>query len=125
MTETTQSPEPEGRPLISSERVQGTPVYGTDGEKLGEIRDLMLHKLSGRVAYAVMAHGGFAGAGETSHPLPWSILTYDPERGGYAAPLSRSDLDGAPAMGADEIGESDASWRDRVHTHFQAAPYWM
>lgn len=115
----------EGRPLIAGGRVQGTPVYGADGEKLGEIKDLMLHKLSGRVAYAVMAHGGFAGAGEKHHPLPWSILTFDPERGGYVVPLSKSDLEGAPAMAGDELGEEDESWRERVHTHFQAAPYWL
>lgn len=127
MTQESQPPSPEleGRPLIAGERVRGTPVYGADGEKLGEIRDLMLHKISGRVAYAVMAHGGFGGAGETNHPLPWSILTYDPGRDGYVVPLSKTDLDGAPAMGADEIGVDDGSLRERVHTHFQAAPYWM
>lgn len=119
------SPELEGRPLIAGDRVRGTPVYSADGETLGEIRDLMLHKVSGRVAYAVMARGGFSGAGQTNHPLPWSILTFDPERGGYVVLLSKTDLDGSPAMSGDEIGEDDGSWRDRVHTHFQAAPYWL
>lgn len=127
MTDTTQAraaaAAAPGR-LMSGLSVQGTPVYGAGGERLGEIRDLVLHRESGRIAYAIMAHGGFAGAGEKSHPLPWSILSHDAERGGYVVSLSRTDLEGAPAMAADEIGEHDESWRERVHTHFQAAPYW-
>jgi hypothetical protein len=37
--------------LISSEDVQGTEVYGTGDEKVGEIDHLMIDKLSGRVIY--------------------------------------------------------------------------
>ena len=39
---------------ISSEDVQGTEVYGPDGKHIGEIDHLIIDKLSGRVAYAVI-----------------------------------------------------------------------
>jgi sporulation protein YlmC with PRC-barrel domain len=51
--------------LISADKVEGTSVMNTAGEKLGSIEDIMIDKRSGRVAYAVMSFGGFLGS-ETS-----------------------------------------------------------
>jgi PRC-barrel domain len=66
--------------LIGSDKVEGTPVYRSDG---GQIERVMIDKLSGKVAYAVMSFGGFLGIGEDHYPLPWSVLTYNPTLGGY------------------------------------------
>ena len=44
---------------ISSEDIHGTEVYGPDGKNIGEIDHLIIDKVSGRVAYAVMSFGGF------------------------------------------------------------------
>ena len=45
--------------LISSEDVQGTDVYGIGDEAIGEIDHLLIEKISGRVAYAVMSLAAF------------------------------------------------------------------
>ena len=45
--------------VIASDRVQGTAVYSTVGDKLGSIDGLMINKQSGQVRYAVMEFGGF------------------------------------------------------------------
>jgi hypothetical protein len=47
-----------GKPLIESDRVEGTTVYDRQGNNIGSIKRLMIEKLSGRVAYAVMSFGG-------------------------------------------------------------------
>jgi PRC-barrel domain len=52
--------------LISSDKVEGTPVYNRQGEKLGSTHSLMIDKRSGKVAYAVMSFGGFLGIGATT-----------------------------------------------------------
>jgi hypothetical protein len=41
--------------LISSEDVEGTEVYGSGDEVIGEIDHLLIEKVAGRVAYAVMS----------------------------------------------------------------------
>jgi len=41
--------------LISSRRIEGTPVYNQAGERLGEVHSVMLDKRSGQAAYVVMA----------------------------------------------------------------------
>jgi PRC-barrel domain protein len=46
-----------GKPLIESDRVEGTTVYDPQGNNIGSIKRLMIEKISGRVAYAVMSFG--------------------------------------------------------------------
>jgi hypothetical protein len=112
--------------LISGDKVSGTKVYNTAGESIGEIRDLMIDKTSGKVAYAVMSFGGFLGMGEKYHPLPWALLKYDTSREGYVVNLSKTQLEGGPAYDRD----SDPEWGNRVyetklHTYYATDPYWI
>src|SRR5215470_9909116 len=74
--------------LIGSDKVEGTPVYRSNGERAGTIQRVMIDKLSGKVAYAVMSFGGFMGIGEDYYPLPWSLLTYNPRLEGYEVNVS-------------------------------------
>jgi hypothetical protein len=111
--------------LISSDKVEGTSVYNRQGEKLGSIHTLMIDKISGKVAYAVMSFGGFLGIGDRYHPLPWSVLTYDTGQGGYMVDLDRTMLEGAPTYGSSETPNwSDRSWGQQVHDYYRARPYW-
>ena len=75
--------------IISSDKVEGTTVYDTAGDKLGSVDDLMIDKRSGQVRYAVLEFGGFLGMGTDRYPLPWDLLKYDVEKGGYMVPLDK------------------------------------
>ena len=77
--------------LIAASKVQGTDVFNSAGESLGSIHDLMIDKISGNVAYAIMSFGGFLGIGNSYHPLPWSLLQYDTSKGGYVVNLDRAN----------------------------------
>ena len=106
--------------LIASDRVEGTAVINRNGEKLGTIERVMIDKLSGQVMYAVMSSGGFLGIGESYHPLPWGILNYNPEEGGYVVDLDRNSLQSAPYYtGTNQPNWSDRSWGQKVHEHYQ------
>jgi sporulation protein YlmC with PRC-barrel domain len=91
-------PSPEPKRLVASSRVAGTAVFDLKGERLGHIDDLMIDKSTGRVAYAVLAFGGFLGFNDKHHPLPWGALRYDIELDGYRVDLDRKILDGAPSF---------------------------
>ena len=99
--------------LISSDKVVGTTVYDLQGEHLGSVYNLMVDKISGQVAYAVMSFGGFLGMGESYHPLPWRVLTYDTGRGGYVVDLDRSRLEAAPSY----TSSTPPNWSDRTYAH--------
>src|SRR6266699_2618075 len=86
--------------LIASDRVEGTPVRRSDGGKIGTIERLMIDKLSGNVAYAVLSFGGFLGMGQKHVPIPWARLTYDRNLGGYHLDLTDDELKRAPSRAA-------------------------
>lgn len=87
----------ESKTLITSDKVNGTDVFNETGERLGVIDSIVIDKYTGEVAYVVMSFGGFLGIGEKYHPLPWDVLEYDNEVGGYRVDLNRDDLIDAPS----------------------------
>jgi hypothetical protein len=106
--------------LISSDKVNGTDVYSLNGDHLGTVRDVMIDKRTGQVEYAAMSFGGFLGIGESYHPLPWKMLTYDTSLGGYVVDVDRTRLDQAPSYTSTALPDwSDRAYRARVDE------YWM
>ena len=117
--------------LILASRVNGTPVFDPAGTRLGHIDDLSIEKVGGRVVYAIMSFGGFLGIGEKFHPLPWSLLDYDPERAGYVVPLDKAALDAAPHYDRSELralgGPRHLSYDElifRYYSPYGVLPYW-
>ncbi len=110
--------------LIGSDKVEGTAVYGADQNKIGSIERVMIDKISGKVAYAVLSFGGFLGMGEDYYPVPWSTLNYDTNLGGYRTNLTESQLKGAPKY-TDSTGWNWNRENDRrVYSYYRAEPYW-
>jgi sporulation protein YlmC with PRC-barrel domain len=77
-----------GKPLIESDRVEGTTVYDRKGNKLGSIKRLMIDKISGKISYAVVSVAGFLGIGAEEYAVPWNKLTHDERLGGYRTDIT-------------------------------------
>ncbi len=101
--------------LIASNKVEGTSVYGRDGDRLGTIYNFMVDKFSGQVEYAVMSHGGFLRMGQRYYPLPWRILTYDTREGGYRIGLTHRDMERAPSFGREDEPRFSRDYGRRVN----------
>jgi hypothetical protein len=56
--------------LIGSDKVQGTNVYGADDKKIGVVQRVMIDKIGGKVAYAVVSFGGFLGSAKITIRCP-------------------------------------------------------
>lgn len=104
--------------LIASDRVEGTAVYNRQGERLGKISNFMVDERSGQVRYAVLSFGGFLGMGHDHYPLPWSMLTYDTEQGGYVVDLDKQLLDNAPRYGTDQRPDYDEGYGRNVYQYY-------
>ncbi len=109
--------------IVSSADVNGTEVYGSDGAHVGHIDHLMIDKVLGKIAYAVMGFGGFLGMGEGHHPIPWSALQYDTSRNGFTTDITKEKLEGAPPRAED--WQRDRAWEEATFTHYGAVPYWV
>ena len=125
MTDTVPTTTTKPHALIASDRVEGTAVRRPNGDKIGTIQRVMIDKVSGSVAYAVLSFGGFLGLGEKHLPIPWARLKFDTIMQSYQVDISDDELAKAPSYAADK----DFDWGDRsqeahLHDHYKARPYW-
>ena len=110
--------------LIGSDKVDGTAVYGPDDRKIGSVQRVMIDKISGKVAYAVISFGGFLGMGEDYYPLPWSNLKYDTTLGGYRVGVTEDQLKGAPKYNSSTDWDWSDRARDREVYDYYRTPLW-
>jgi hypothetical protein len=107
--------------LIASDRVDGTRVCGADGHQLGVVERLMINKVSGQVAYAVMK-AILPGMPEKRFPIAWEALHYDREHGVYVVELTAEDIRHGPAA------DSGFDWGERgsiAHVrHYRPRRFW-
>jgi sporulation protein YlmC with PRC-barrel domain len=125
MADTDAPGEMTGKPLIESDRVEGTTVYDANGNSIGSIKRLMIEKISGKVAYAVMSFGGFLGMGGEEYTIPWTKLHYDTSLGGYHTDITEEQVRGAPTF----YREEGYDWLDRTKErgladHYGVPYYW-
>jgi sporulation protein YlmC with PRC-barrel domain len=109
--------------MVSSAEVNGTEVYSPTGDHLGQIDHLMIDKVSGQIAYAVMTFGGFLGIGAGEHPVPWKKLSYDTNLGGFVTDITQEQLTGAPTWS--EGWYDDRDYQRRSHDYYGVSPYWL
>ncbi|HVS03656.1 MAG TPA: PRC-barrel domain-containing protein, partial [Thermoanaerobaculia bacterium] len=63
--------------VLSANTIIGDDIHNPRGEKLGEIKELMIDVDQGRVAYAVLSFGGFLGMGDKLFAIPFESLRLD------------------------------------------------
>lgn len=104
--------------LIASNKVEGTTVYNREGEKLGSIYNFMVDKRSGKAEYAVLQFGGLLGIGSDYYPLPWDVLTYDTDQGGYVVSLDKTVLEKAPRYSSGNEPPFDREYGRSVYGYY-------
>ncbi|HEX7852909.1 MAG TPA: PRC-barrel domain-containing protein [Sphingobium sp.] len=108
--------------FIASDRVEGTAVYNPAGERLGSISRLMIGKQNGQVECAVLSFGGFLGIGNDHYPLPWRMLNYAVDKGGYVVDLDKEKLHGAPRYDLGREPEFDEAYTRALYTYYGVNP---
>jgi len=113
-----------GPAVMGANTLDGNDVYNAQGEDLGDIKEIMLDMRSGRVAYAVLAFGGFLGMGEKLFAVPWSALKLDTEHKRFTLNVDKDRLKTAPGFDADQWPNmADTAWEKSVHTYYGVTPY--
>lgn len=111
---------------IASDRVEGTAVYGSDGDKIGSVECVMIEKRSGQAREAIVDVGSFLGMGGERHTIPWQKLEYDEDCGGYKLGVTEEQLKNAPTFSKDERDQrtSDRQYRTQVYEFYAVPTYW-
>jgi sporulation protein YlmC with PRC-barrel domain len=112
--------------LITSDRVEGLPVYDVRGKRIGKVERLMIDKLTGQIAYAVLSFGGFLGIGADQYPIPWSMLTYNEKPDGFQLDITEEQLKNAPKIEQGENWEqTDRARNQDVYDYWEVRYYWV
>jgi len=108
---------------IRASKVKGTNVYNTAGDKIGHVEDVILDKQSNTVLFAAIGFGGLLGMGEKYAPVPWSMLDYSEDKGGYVVPMSEDTIKKAPAYDLKELVTNDgaAGIRDQSYDYYKVS----
>ena len=113
---------------ILASKVKGTTVYNEGGDKIGTVEDVVLDKKSNQIMFAALGFVGVLGMGEKYYPVPWSLLNYDEDKGGYVVPLSKDRLDQAPAYDLKDLTKHDGSLgtiREQSYSYYNVSRDWQ
>ena len=109
---------------ILASKVKGTPVYNVSGERVGHVEDIVLDKKSDHIIFAALGFGGMLGIGEKYAPVPWSMLDYQPDKGGYVVPMSEDIIKKAPSYNLDDLTKDDGKIREASYTYYKGPRDW-
>lgn len=103
----------------AKKEVIGVKVINTSDEDLGTIYELMLDKLSGKVAYAVLDSGSFLGLGGKLFALPWNSLHYDTLKEAFILAVAKERLKTAPGFDKDHWPDmADKTFSDQINKFY-------
>ena len=77
-------------------RLIGSDVRNKSGEKIGDIRDLVVDD-RGTIKLAIVSTGGFLGVGDRLHAVPWEVLTLGP-KDDHILDIDRAHLQATPGF---------------------------
>jgi sporulation protein YlmC with PRC-barrel domain len=105
-------------------RLIGCEIKNTKSESLGEIQDIVLDNGDHRIAYAVVAFGGFLGMGEKYFALPWRLIEVSQlgtdEKPRATLGLDRAALKKAPGFDKAKWPDmADAGWAAQVDKYYR------
>lgn len=106
---------------ILASKVKGTNVYNSTGDKIGHVEDVVLDKKSDSIMFAALGFGGVLGMGEKYAAVPWSLLDYSPDKGGYVVPMSEDIIKKAPAYSLSDLTKADGEFgdiRDKSYAYY-------
>ena len=114
--------------VLSATRIIGNKVVNTEGQQLGNIKELMVDLDDGQIAYAVLSFGGFLGVGDKLFAIPLEALTINPQDHTIILDVDKEVLKDAPGFDKDhwpDNAQYEAGWLLDIYEYYGYSPYWM
>lgn len=111
---------------LSAGTLKGDDIRNPDGDALGTLEEIVIDTDAGRVAYGVLAAGGFLGMGEKFFAIPWDLVSVDTDNHELVVDLDKETLEEAPGFDKDNWPDTtDMSWVVDVYRYYGREPYWQ
>jgi len=106
--------------------IRGDPVIGTDGAKVGAVRDLAVDLENGRIVAVIVDRGGFLGFGAKCFAVPPDDFTVDNSAKSLRMSSTAEKLKGGPQMDLSKWDDSVAQPRvEEVYQYYGMTPYFL
>ena len=115
----------EVHPVVkASDEVIGIKVENLNGENLGKISEIMLDKLSGKVAYVVLESGSFLGIGGKLFAIPWKAFHYDADKECFILDITSDRLKKAPGFDKNNWPDmADRTFGESITKYYDTTSY--
>jgi sporulation protein YlmC with PRC-barrel domain len=112
--------------LIKGNTFIGADVQNPQGQNLGDIKDIVIDRASGRIAYAVVSFGGFLGMGEKLFAVPWGALAQPKaDKDTFVLDIDKERLKNAPGFDAHNWPQmASREWVTSLYSYYNVPPYW-
>lgn len=108
----------------ASDEVINVNVKNNAKEDLGEIHELMIDKLSGKVVYAVLESGGFLGLNGKLFAIPWNSFHYDNNEDCFIININKEKIKNAPGFDKDHWPDmADSQFGESIDKYYGSTPY--
>jgi sporulation protein YlmC with PRC-barrel domain len=109
-----------GPELMGADTLVGNDVYNTEGEDIGDIKEIMLDMRSGRVGYAVLSFKPFLSMGEKLFAVPWNAMKLDTEHKRFTLDVDKDRLKEAPGFDKSHWPNmADQTWQQEINTYYR------
>lgn len=104
--------------ILSTSSIAGKSVYNLEGEKIGNIKDLVIYPEEAKVAYAVLSFGGIMGIGDKLFAIPIEALRMSDENK-IRVDIDKNRLEDAPSFDKDNWPRTaNPEFMDSVYGHY-------
>ena len=111
--------------VVQFSELDGREVRNFEDQQLGEISDLVIDAREGRIAYAVISHGGFIGIGQKLSAVPWRALEHQPDQQRFALDTDAETIEQLAFSRNDWPDMASEQWANQTHSAFNQQPYWQ
>ena len=112
---------------IETSKLVGKPVKSSQGEEIGTIKDVVIDRNTGCMAYTVLSTGGgggrVAGGGGKMVAVPWSVYSPQSDLSTYTVTVERERIFNAPVFEYARIEEySRPDYINNVYSYYGVSP---
>jgi sporulation protein YlmC with PRC-barrel domain len=104
---------------LTASSIVGDSVENPEGEKLGNIENLMINVKTGQVEYAVMEFGAFLGIGGKLFAIPFTELKVIPEKRAFLLDRDKAFLERLPGFDKTHWPDTNNRYYDDVNMYWR------
>ncbi|MCL5974782.1 MAG: PRC-barrel domain-containing protein [Gammaproteobacteria bacterium] len=105
--------------VLSASSLEGDKVKNTQGEDLGNVKDIMINTEGGQVQYYVLSFGGILGMGDKLFAIPPQAIAVDTQNKCLILNVDKEKLENAPGFDKDNWPNmADETFRNEIYGHY-------